>query len=69
MKYTHLEKVDITQLKVVCLINPSAANRKWRRRRRLRRYLQNNLPGELIDTHQDKQFTIQTTAALSHQKD
>jgi|Deesub1362B_J571_1020462.scaffolds.fasta_scaffold00019_84 diacylglycerol kinase (ATP) len=65
----HPRQVDITKLKVVCLINPKAANRKWRRRRRLRRYLQNNLPGEIIDTHQDKQFTIKTVAALSREKD
>ena len=69
MRDSRLDQVDITQLKVVCLINPKAANRKWRRRRRLRRYLQKNLPGEFIDTHQDKQFTIKTTAALSHEKD
>lgn len=63
------ERVDLSKLKVACLINPKAANRKWRRRRRLRHYLQKNLPGEIIDTQQDKQFTIKTAAALSREKE
>ncbi|OQX52645.1 MAG: hypothetical protein B5M54_08510 [Candidatus Aminicenantes bacterium 4484_214] len=69
MKKYPEDRVDLNKLKVACLINPRAANRKWRRRKKLRCYLQKNIPGEIIDTHQDKQFTIKTAAALSHEKE
>jgi diacylglycerol kinase family enzyme len=50
--------------RVVCIINPKAANRKWERNILVRNYLQKNLPGEFVDTHKDKEFTVQKTAEL-----
>ena len=51
--------------KVACIINPSAANKKWKRRKLLRRYLQENLPGQIYDSHENKAFTIETAKRLS----
>ncbi len=50
--------------RVVCIINPKAANRKWERNILVRNYLQKNLPGDFVDTHKDKEFTVQKTAEL-----
>jgi diacylglycerol kinase (ATP) len=50
--------------RIVCIINPKAANRKWERNILVRNYLQKNLPGEFFDTHKDKEFTVQKTAEL-----
>jgi len=55
--------------KIACIINPKAANRKWKRRKFLRRYLQKNFQGQLIDSHQDKTFTIKTAKKLSSTHD
>ncbi|MDH5384217.1 MAG: acylglycerol kinase family protein, partial [Candidatus Aminicenantes bacterium] len=51
--------------KVACIINPSAANKKWKRRKLLRRYLQENLPGQIYDSHENKLYTIETAKRLS----
>ena len=50
--------------RIVCIINPKAANRKWERNILIRNYLQKNLPGKFVDTHKDKDFTVQKTAEL-----
>ena len=50
--------------RIVCIINPKAANRKWERNILVRNYLQKNLPGKFVDTHEDKEFTVQKTAEL-----
>lgn len=55
--------------KIACIINPKAANLKWKRRRFLRRYLQKNFPGQIIDSHKDKTFTIETAKKLSSSHD
>ena len=51
--------------KISCIINPNAANKKWKRRKFLRKYLHENLPGQIIDRHKDKAYTIQTANKLS----
>lgn len=52
------EKIQFTQ-NISCIVNPRAARNKWQRRRRLRNYLQKNLPGKIIDTHGIKEHTIE----------
>jgi diacylglycerol kinase (ATP) len=37
-----------------CIINPEAAQKKWRRRKRLKRYLAQELPGKTFDIAADK---------------
>ncbi len=55
--------------KVSCIINPFAANKKWKRNILVRRYIQKNLPGHYIDTQKDKEFTIQAARRLSAESD
>jgi diacylglycerol kinase family enzyme len=55
--------------KLACIINPSAANKKWQRRKLLRRYIQENLPGEIIDSYEDKSATIQAVKQLCKDHD
>ncbi len=54
---------------IACIINPSAANRKWKRRRLLRRYLTENLPGKIFDSHEDKIHTTRLAKELSERND
>ncbi len=51
---------QFSRQKTFCIVNPSAARNKWRRRSKLRNYLQKNLPGEIVDTKGDKELTIET---------
>ncbi|MGB9893715.1 MAG: diacylglycerol/lipid kinase family protein, partial [Candidatus Saccharicenans sp.] len=44
--------------KIVCLINPLAANKRWKRRRKLRAELIKRLPGSCLDTPRNKQETV-----------
>ena len=55
--------------RLACIINPNAANKKWKRRKLLRRYIQDNLPGRIIDSHEDKAATIQTATQLCEDHD
>jgi len=45
--------------KISCIINPIAARNKWLRRKKLRSFLQKNLPGEIIDVQGRKEDTIE----------
>ncbi len=53
-----------TGKKVVCILNPIAANKKWKRRKSLRRYLQENFPAPIIDSQVDKIQTVKMTKQL-----
>lgn len=44
--------------RVASIINPGAARKKWLRRRRLHRFLKENLPGRFYDVLADKDSTI-----------
>lgn len=55
--------------RIACIINPHAANKKWKRRKLLRRYIQENLPGQIIDSHEDKSTTIQAVKRLCEDHD
>jgi diacylglycerol kinase (ATP) len=48
-----------TAARIVCLINPRAADSKWIRRRDLRAQLRNKLPGEIRDIAGDPEATIE----------
>ena len=65
-----MEKTDTNQLpRISCIINPYAANKKWKRNLLLRRYIQKNLPGTIIATHKDKNHTIETAKNLCQDSD
>jgi diacylglycerol kinase (ATP) len=48
-----------------CIINPSAAKRKWLRRKRLKCFLAENLPGQKFDNLSDKENTIALVTRLA----
>lgn len=59
----------IDSKKVICIINPYAANKKWQRNALLRKYLQKHLPGRIIDNPEDKAYTVETVKELCHSHD
>jgi diacylglycerol kinase (ATP) len=67
MKTANLSPLEEKQ--IACIINPSAANKKWKRRKLLRRHLKNNLPGEIFDSQEDKAYTIRLAKNLSEKND
>lgn len=50
--------------KIVCLINPLAANKRWKRRRKLRAELIRRLPGSCLDTPKTKEETVEMTRSV-----
>lgn len=50
--------------RISCIINPEAANKKWKRNILIRKYIQKHLPGKYFDTSQDKRTTIGTVKRL-----
>lgn len=58
------KREPIDSKKVTCIINPYAANKKWQRNALLRKYLQKNLPGSIIDDPEDKAYTVETVREL-----
>jgi diacylglycerol kinase (ATP) len=59
----------MTQKKITCIINPAAANHKWRKHKKMRTYLQHQIPGQIFDSCQDKTDTIRKAKALSQESD
>jgi len=55
--------------KITCIINPAAANHKWRKHKKIRTYLQDNIPGQIFDSYLDKANTIQKAKILSQESD
>jgi len=49
---------------ICCVINPEAANKKWQRRRQLRKILKQIFPVNIIDNQKDKAQTIQKVKNL-----
>ncbi|HEK85359.1 MAG: diacylglycerol/lipid kinase family protein [Candidatus Saccharicenans sp.] len=52
---------------LVCLINPLAANERWKRRKRLREELIRRLPGSCLDTPRTKDETVEMTKSVCAQ--
>ncbi len=59
----------MAQKKISCIINPAAANHKWRKHKKMRTYLQHHIPGQIFDSYQDKADTIQKAKVLSRESD
>ncbi|NPV82641.1 MAG: hypothetical protein HPY46_03520 [Candidatus Aminicenantes bacterium] len=55
--------------KIVCLINPLAANKRWKRRRKLRAELVKRLPGSCLDTPKTKEETVEMTRSICSSAD
>ncbi len=60
---------SVPDQKITCILNPYAANKKWKRNILLRKYIQNKLPGQIIDTHKNKEATILTAKNLCSKND
>ena len=54
---------------ISCIINPEAANKKWKRNLLVRTYLRRNLPGQIIETFKNKSNTILAAKKLSSDHD
>lgn len=59
----------MAQKNISCIINPAAANHKWRKQKKMRAYLQRHIPGKIFDSYQDKAATIQKAKLLSLESD
>jgi diacylglycerol kinase family enzyme len=53
-----MDRIILFTEKAACIVNPTAARNKWKRRKRLRRYLKKNLPCEIIDDYFHKEDII-----------
>lgn len=54
---------------IICLINPLAANKRWKRRRKLRQELISCLPGRCLDTPSSKEETVKLARELAPEAD
>jgi diacylglycerol kinase (ATP) len=52
-----------------CIINPYAANRRWKRNKLLREYFKRIFPVQIIDTQEDKFQTIRAVQKLCRKHD
>lgn len=57
-------KNTVKNRNIVCLINPLAANNRWKRRKRLREELMRKLPGSCLDTPRTKDETVEITRSV-----
>ncbi len=51
----------------ICIVNPTAARNKWKRRKRLREYIKKSLDCEIIDIYLEKEKIIETARKQSLQ--
>ncbi len=63
------EKIFDSVGKACSIVNPLAANRKWQRRKRLRDFLNRNLPGCIYDEPGNKESTIELAKTLGAKND
>lgn len=64
-----MDKNLIQNKKIFCLINPLAANKRWKRRKKLREELIKKLPGSCLDTPQTKEETVEMTRSVCSEAD
>ena len=62
-------KQNPSSLSGMCIVNPTAARNKWIRRKRLRRYLQDHLPYEIIEDCENKESVIKAAKEKSLDND
>jgi len=60
-----MDRTTLFSEKATCIVNPAAARNKWKRRKRLREYLEKNLPCEIIDDYLQKEKIIATARKQS----
>ena len=59
------KKLPVVWKEASCIINPRAANHKWERKKRLRKYIQKRLPGPAYDSHGSKEASVRLARELS----
>jgi diacylglycerol kinase (ATP) len=59
------KKPPVVWKEASCIINPRAANHKWERRTRLKKYIKQRLPGPAFDSHGSKEESIRLARELS----
>lgn len=64
-----MTETSLRPKKICCIVNPQAANKKWERRKTIKKYIEENLPCELIDSHQSKTHTIELSKKLCLDQD
>lgn len=60
-----MNKSNFSPEEATCIVNPTAARNKWKRRKRLREYLKKTLRCEIIDTYLEKENIIETARKQS----
>ena len=59
----------MTKKTITCIINPAAANNKWRKHKNIRSFLKDHIPGQIFDSYTDKAETIKKAKSLSQKSD
>lgn len=57
------------QPKILCIVNPQAANKKWQRKKSLKNYVKKDLGCNIIDFQKSKHHTIELAKKLSLNND
>ncbi len=60
-----MNKNTFSPEQAICIVNPTAARNKWKRRKRLREKIKKNMPCEIIDVYSEKEKIIETTRKQS----
>lgn len=63
------KRSGLSQKRVALIINPSSAQNKWLRSKKLRQYLHKKFPGRIYDHAQDKAGMIELVKKLSLEND
>lgn len=61
---TEVVSIDSCSKKICCIVNPQAANKKWKRKKSLKKHIQENLPCYFAYSQKNKQHTIELTKKL-----
>ena len=59
----------MSKKKIACIINPTAANNKWIKRKKLNQFLHKHIQGQIFDAHRDKAQTVAKARSLSRTND
>lgn len=59
----------MAQKTITCIINPAAANHKWKKHKKMRMYLQRNISSQIFDSYQEKAETVKKAKILSQESD